>query len=314
MTTANSTINGGITFWRGALTILAVLLGVGCTVTQLQDSNGEERQAMSADAAPYYALMRWDPLSEQEAIPAAGASLPDADEPAEQAAMEEAIAALAGDDLDAIRFSPATGELFASSHEREIDTGPDLTDETALLEGVRLILEAAGAREDQLELSVSTLRATGGNRGEEMVGHDVAKIVHIARKVNGVYLALDHGHASFGMDGRFISLRFQWRRLDYMGSVLAVHGVEDEDDVMALVAEGLADLGVALRPSVHAIDVATYYLAEPPSDPASELWTVHLIGAAGLRDSNGNGMGSEGSIPGYAFHIDGSGPLLPEVD
>lgn len=256
--------------------------------------------------------MRWD----REAVPNLedAAALPATAAAADAGVVAEAVAALAGDDLESLRFIPTMGSLLASSFEREIETGPDTTDEQALLDGVRTVLDGAGATTEELQLEMSTLRAVGGEIGEEPTAHDVAKTIKIGRKVLGLYVSLDAGTASFSMDGRFIGMRFQWRRVDYANSVLVAPGIETEEDVMAAAAQSLADRGVELRPTVYAIDVGAYYVPKAPVDPESDLWTLDLVGYAHLRNSNGNGMGGEGEIPSYELYLDGRGPLLPDED
>jgi hypothetical protein len=233
---------------------------------------------------------------------------------ADEDAVAEAVASLAGDMFASMRFDSISGKLLVTSIERDIEPGPDLTDSAQMLAAVGNVLGAAGASGDQIQFEASTLRAVGGDIGQEPTKHDIAKTLQFGRRLLGLNVAHEGGAASFGMDGEFIVMRSQWRRIDYTNSVLAVEGSETETDVMTAAAQMLAERGVELRPSVYAIDVSVYYTPREAASSETNLWALDLLGVARLRDSNGNGRGGEGEIPSYEFYLDGGGPLLPDVE
>ncbi len=256
---------------------------------------GEE---LSGDAAEFRALMRWQGEPE---IPDAedAAALPAADEPADLAAIEAAVAAIGGDTVADLRFDPHDGRLGVETFEREIVRGPDHTDEPTLLAEMTSILVAMGADLDQAELSTSTLGATGGAMGEDSTTVGVAKKVHVERRILGQAISLEGGTATYDMDGRMISINLRWRRIDYDHSTLAVDGIACDADVMDFAAQMLADRQVERSPTLTAIDVATYYWPTDPRDPAGDLSTIALVASAAMEDS--------GVV--HEAELDGGGPV-----
>jgi hypothetical protein len=108
----------------------------------------------------------------------------------------------------------------------------------------------------------------------------------------------DDGTATFEMDGPLISMHCTWRRFDYDASTLFVEGLASEEAVMAALAEDMVAEDFELEPTITAIEVGAYYRATDPVDPASDIWTLRLVGYAGIIDSRG------GNIPSHEFYLD----------
>jgi hypothetical protein len=104
----------------------------------------------------------------------------------------------------------------------------------------------------------------------------------------------------------------KWRAIDYAASQFVTEYSEEE--LLEAAVQGLASSGLVLRPTVHAIEVGLqYYYPNEVSESGSHV--VAARGYALLRDSNGNGQGSEGTIPAKYFSLDPAQPLaLPGPD
>ncbi len=256
---------------------------------------------LSADAQSLFELMHWGgtavpPTAEQ------AARLHGVEPAADSAAVEAAARALAGDVFASFRFDPRQGFLDVGTIERELVRGPDLTDEQALRAGVTAVVTAMGASTEQLTLEVDGTTVVGGEQGGAPTAEVLDATVLLQRSVHGLNLG-DGGTASFEPTGPLISLHCTWRRVDYDASSLFVEGLASEEAVMAALAELMAGDGFEIEPTLAELEVGVYYRPIAPDDPASDTWTLRLVGYAAIIDTRG------GTIPTREFHLDDGTPL-----
>lgn len=271
----------------------ALVVLPACAPTGSADADPPVVQ-LSEAAQPIFDLMTWDvgriPVSCDDA-----AGLSGVDAAADPVAVEAAADMLAGEVLESFAFDPLDGRLNVGTVERDIVTGPDLTDEQALRDGVTAVLEAMGATRQQLVLEISGTTVAGG--GDDPMPEMLDKNVSIQRLVLENPVG-DNGNASFEMNGALIGMHATWRRFDYDASTLCVDGIATEEQVMAALAEMLAADGFEIEPTTIGFDVGTFYLAMEPVDPTSDAWTLRLVGYAALIDSRG------GTIPSHEYYLD----------
>jgi hypothetical protein len=250
---------------------------------------------LSAEAEPIFDLMVWsgDVVADCDDADA----LSGVDPAVDAIALEAAATMLAGELLADYSFDPQDGSMRVGTIEREIVSGPDLTDEQQLRDGVNTVLAAMGAAEDQRELEIGSTNSTGGDEGEEPTTQMLSKNVHVQRRVLGLASG-DGGRASFEMHGPLIRMNVQWRRVDYDASTLCVDGIETEEQVMAALAEMLANDGFVIEPTTVELQVSTMLRPIEPADETSNIWTLRLVGNAAVIDSRG------GTIPVSSFYLD----------
>lgn len=174
------------------------------------------------------------------------------------------------------------------------------------------LLSFVGGSAEEARLKAGVLRAFGGARGEVAGSRAVAQKVRVGRHILGVPVSGDYLIATFTMGGRLMKVLGKWRAIDYAASQFVTEYSEEE--LLEAAVQGLASSGLVLRPTVHAIEVGLqYYYPNEVSESGSHV--VAARGYALLRDSNGNGQGSEGTIPAKYFSLDPAQPLaLPGPD
>ncbi len=252
-----------------------------------------------------FGLMRWDrgrmPSRELTVL------LSGRDAPPDCSLLEELAVELASNDSVNVRCGDGSGRFAISTPEHELARDIDITNANELQDAVLRAMAGVGAAADQAHLTVSSLNAAGGPQDEEHVVVSVARTVHVERTILGIGVSGDYASAAFELNGNLISMLGRWRQIDYGNSDLASDLASSEDAVFALAAQTLAQLRIDPTPTMHAIDVGTFYRLEQGAE--RPLWKARLCGYAALRDSNGNGTGGEGKIPTYEFFLDGSGTV-----